>query len=151
MRSSPRSVCNLQSWTKVLGWLAIVPLHPLNVGLLRSNCHIPDTYSRVIKVMPSQSPTLNRGRAGELDLIADIDFWLFHWRNVCQVIITEDRPNYFWPGMQLYRVISRKERCAKVCGLFFLDCDFRMLIDWAGKSRSHGWNWQQKIDLNFAG
>ena len=30
-------------------------------------------------------------------------------------------------------------RCAKVCGLFFLDCAFRMLIGWADKLWSRGW------------
>ena len=29
-------------------------------------------------------------------------------------------------------------RCAKVCGLLFLDCAFWMLIGWAGKLRSYG-------------
>ena len=29
-------------------------------------------------------------------------------------------------------------RCAKVCGLFFLDFAFRTLIGWADKLRSHG-------------
>ena len=29
-------------------------------------------------------------------------------------------------------------KCAKVCGLFFLDYAFWMLIDWGGKLRSHG-------------
>ena len=27
-------------------------------------------------------------------------------------------------------------RCAKVCGLLFLDCDLRVLIGWAGKLQS---------------
>ena len=30
-------------------------------------------------------------------------------------------------------------RCAKVCGLYFLDCAFWALIGWAGKLWSHGW------------
>ena len=28
-------------------------------------------------------------------------------------------------------------RCAKLCGLFFLDCAFQLLIGWAGKPQSH--------------
>ena len=34
--------------------------------------------------------------------------------------------------------LEKSTRCAKVCGLFFLDCAFRMLIGWAGKLRSRG-------------
>ena len=30
-------------------------------------------------------------------------------------------------------------RCAKVCGLHFLDCAFRALIGWAGELRSRGY------------
>ena len=32
-----------------------------------------------------------------------------------------------------------RTRGTKVCGLFFLDCAFRVLIGWAGKFRSRGW------------
>ena len=35
--------------------------------------------------------------------------------------------------------IGKFTRCAKVHGLFFLDCAFRALIGWAGKLRSRGW------------
>ena len=34
--------------------------------------------------------------------------------------------------------LEKCTRCAKVCGLLFLDCAFGMLIGWARKSRSHG-------------
>ena len=35
-------------------------------------------------------------------------------------------------------IFEKFTRCAKVCGLFLLDCAFRILIGWAGKLRSHG-------------
>ena len=35
-------------------------------------------------------------------------------------------------------VFEKFTRCAKVCGLFSLDCPFQALIGWAGKRRSHG-------------
>ena len=39
----------------------------------------------------------------------------------------------------VHSIVSEKfTRCAKVCGLFSLDCPFQVLIGWAGKRRSHG-------------
>ena len=40
----------------------------------------------------------------------------------------------------LTHFFEKFERCAKVCGLFFLDCALQMLIDWAEKLRLHGCN-----------
>ena len=38
-----------------------------------------------------------------------------------------------------WQVFGEFTRCAKVCGLFFLDCAFWMLIGWADKLRSRGY------------
>ena len=42
-----------------------------------------------------------------------------------------------WPA---HFVFEKFMRCAKVYGLLFLDCAFRVLIGWAGKLQSHGGN-----------
>ena len=43
-------------------------------------------------------------------------------------------------------LIEKFTRCAKVCGLFFLDCAFQALIGWADKHRSRGGEKQEICD-----
>ena len=43
-----------------------------------------------------------------------------------------------WLSNMADTFLEKCTRCAKVCGLLFLDCAFGMLIGWARKSRSHG-------------
>ena len=43
-----------------------------------------------------------------------------------------------WLSNVVDTFLEKLKRCAKVCGLFSLDCTFWMLIGWAGKLRSRG-------------
>ena len=45
-----------------------------------------------------------------------------------------------WLSNMADRSLEKFTRCTKVCGLFFLDCSFRMLIGWADKLQSRGSN-----------
>ena len=45
-----------------------------------------------------------------------------------------------WLSNMADRFLEKFMRCAKVHGLFFLDCSFRMLIGWADKLQSRGSN-----------
>ena len=47
------------------------------------------------------------------------------------------------------RHIEKFTRCAKVCGLFFLDCAFLMLICWVNKLRAHGHLLLNQFVLSF--
>ena len=66
------------------------------------------------------------GERGFIFFLADIAFLLFSWRNVFQVIITEERPNYFWPGLCLtYKKLNSALKCCYgslgfVCCLYCL-------------------------------
>ena len=44
-----------------------------------------------------------------------------------------------WLSNMADTFLEKFTRCAKVCGLLFLDCAYRMLIGWAGKLQSRGY------------
>ena len=45
---------------------------------------------------------------------------------------------FYYYQTLLINLFEKFARCTKLCGLFFLDCAFRVLIGYAGKLRSHG-------------
>ena len=52
-----------------------------------------------------------------------------------------------WLSNMADRFLEKFMRCAKVHGLFFLDCSFRMLIGWAGRLRSRGSNEETRREM----
>ena len=67
-------------------------------------------------------------------------------REVCErfVYFISQNNKSLWSSNVANTFVEKFKRCTKVCGLFFLDCAFWILIGWADKLRSRG------RQLNFA-
>ena len=64
-----------------------------------------------------------------------------HSENIRKVCLFYSQNNEIvWLSNMADTFFEKSTRCAKVCGLYFLDCAFRTLIGWAGKLQSHGEN-----------
>ena len=61
-------------------------------------------------------------------------------REVCErfVYFISQNNKSLWSSNVANTFVEKFKRCAKVYGLFFLDCASRMLIGWADKLRSRG-------------
>ena len=61
-----------------------------------------------------------------------------HSESMREVCLLYSRNNKIVWLSNMADTFTRFTRCTKVCGLFLLNCAFRILIGWAGKLRSRG-------------
>ena len=103
-----------------------------------------------------------------------VSLWYFAWK-LCKIMWTKhgimqikqqevclfysQNNKIVWLSNMADTSFEKFTRCAKVCGLSFLNCALRMLIGWAVKLQSHGCNkigscmvgsdaWQMEMFVN---
>ena len=83
----------------------------------------PWSFANVIPSRSSEQSTKRRSRSENM------------WK-VC--LFCSQNNKIVWLSNAADTFLEKFTKCAKVCGLFFLDCAFGMLIGWAGKLWSRG-------------